>query len=145
MADGQTEHHRAVLDAMRRAACAPADPAVIVFDGRLHRFRVEGDHRGSRNGWLVLHDDGLPAGVFGSWRTGQPHRWRAEGGEALTPEQRRREERRIKEARAQRAVEERSRREQARVRAGSLWAQARPAEDDHPYLGCDNHWNENLR
>ena len=134
MADGPTEHHRAVLDAMRRAACAPADPAVIVFDGRLHRFRVEGDHRGSRNGWLVLHDDGLPAGVFGSWRTGQPHRWRAEGGEALTPEQRRREERRIKEARAQRAVEERSRREQARVRAGSLWAQARPAEDDHPYL-----------
>ena len=55
-------------------------------------------------------------------------------GEALTPEQRRREERRIKEARAQRAAEERSRREQARVRAGSLWAQARPAEDDHPYL-----------
>ena len=39
----------------------------IVADGRLHRYRVEGDKAGKRNGWYVLHADGVPAGMFGSF------------------------------------------------------------------------------
>lgn len=135
MADSLHDYHRAVLEAMHRAGCAPSDPGVIVFDGRLHRFHVQDDKRGSRNGWFVLDDDGVPGGSFGSWRTGQPQTWRAEVREELTPEQRRRRERRIAEARARRREAQRALHERARARAGELWARARPLVDArHPYL-----------
>lgn len=44
-------------------------------DGALVRFHVEGDRRGTRNGWAVLFGDHVPAGEFGSWRTGARHAW----------------------------------------------------------------------
>ena len=52
---------------------------IIPADGDLHRFHIEGDTRGSKNGWAVLHDDGIPAGAFGSWKHGVTHTWHREG------------------------------------------------------------------
>jgi putative DNA primase/helicase len=37
-------------------------------DGRVHRYRVQGDKSGSRNGWYVLHAHPVLAGAFGSWK-----------------------------------------------------------------------------
>ena len=34
----------------------------IVPDGKLHRFHIEGQKRGSKNGAYILHVDGYPAG-----------------------------------------------------------------------------------
>lgn len=135
MVDARLDLHRAVLDAMRRAGCAPSDPGVIVFDGCLHRFHVEDDKPGSRNGWFVLYGDGIPAGSFGSWRIGQSETWRAEVREALTPTQRRRQERWIAAAQTRRLEELRVQRERARTRAAALWNRAQPGVDAyHPYL-----------
>lgn len=135
MADGR-DPTREVLDAMAAAGCAPQDPGVIVFDGRLHRFDVEGDRRGRRNGGFVLHGGPVPGGSFWSWKTGVNQTWRAAGAEeALTPEQRRLERARVEAAKARRSAERERLRAQAQERAAALWARARPSVDAaHPYL-----------
>ena len=102
MTDATFTHHRAVLDAMIRAHCAPHDPKGIVFDGALHRFRVDGDKPGSRNGWFVLYADGLPAGVFGSWKTGASETWCAREEKTLTPAERLERDQRMAAAQARR-------------------------------------------
>ncbi len=42
----------------------------ILADGHIHRFHVEGDKPGDKNGWYVLYEDAVSAGAFGSWKTG---------------------------------------------------------------------------
>jgi putative DNA primase/helicase len=135
MASIRFDLYHAVLDAMAAAGCAPHDPKVLVFDGRLHRYDVEGDRRGRQNGWFVLHDTILPFGSFGSWKTGVTQGWSGGDVEALPPEQRERQRRQMAEIAAQRAAEERKRQAQARERAERLWARASPTVSDrHPYL-----------
>ena len=48
-----------------------ACPDKPIDDGILRRFKVDGDRAGSNNGWYVLYGDGLPAGSYGSWKTGE--------------------------------------------------------------------------
>ena len=69
-------------DAIKSAGLIPPD--VIEPDGKLHRFASSGK-RGDDAGWYALHDDGIPAGSFGDWRTGEQQTWRADIGRKLTP------------------------------------------------------------
>lgn len=135
MVDAAFLHHRAVLEAMIRAGCAPHDPNIIVFDGVRRRFRVEGDQPGSRNGWLILYADGLPAGAFGSWKTGHSETWCATPNRERTEADRQAWRQRIAQVQEQRGEEERRRRAQARVRANTIWERSRaPVDARHPYL-----------
>jgi putative DNA primase/helicase len=110
--------------------------ARFVFDGKLHRFHVDGDHRGDKSGWYVVHEDGIPAGAFGCFRLGISEKWLATlpRDQCLLPVERealrRARERREDEA-EQRA---RARAERATRRAETLWNRAAPADPDHPYL-----------
>lgn len=129
------DHHCAVLEAMTRAGCAPHDPGVIAFDAVRHRFQVEGDQPGSRNGWFVLHEDGIPAGAFGSWKTGCSKTWRSEEPDERTEAERRQQQRPFADAQARRREEDRARHAQARARAETLWERShRWVEARHPYL-----------
>lgn len=56
----------------------------VVPDGRLHRCRMAGDKRGKLNGWYVLYLDGIPAGSFGSWRTGMTVSWFGKSAQEMT-------------------------------------------------------------
>jgi putative DNA primase/helicase len=120
-----------------RAALAAAGlgaPREIIPDGAIHRYHVQGDRSGTRNGWYALHLlDGRPAGGFGSWKTGESHTWTA-GGEALTPLERERHRRMVAESRRQRDAETARRQAHAAERAAERWEQARPADPRHPYL-----------
>lgn len=120
-------------DAMQAAGLAmhKAEP---VADGSLHRYRVEGDKAGSKNGWYVLHLDEKPFGVFGSWRTGQSETWTASAIQAMTVAERRALAERMAAAKAARDAEQRAVNAAARERAAKLWGRARPAGNDHPYL-----------
>lgn len=105
-----------------------------VADGRIHRFRVEGDKAGSRNGWCVLYADPVGHGAFGSWRTGESHTWRAESEKIMTPRELADQRRQFEAMRRQRAKEEICIRETARAKAAHLWHLAKPADAAHPYL-----------
>ncbi|SEQ62229.1 putative DNA primase/helicase [Solimonas aquatica] len=107
----------------------------IAADGALHRFRVEGDKRGQRNGWYVLHGDGLPAGEFGCWKRGIAETWRADIGRTLTPAEEAEHRKRLEEARRAREAEQAKLRAEARRKAARLWNEAAErVKAAHPYL-----------
>ena len=47
-----------------------------IGDGNLHRFYVEGDRKGSKNGYYTLHLDGRPAGLTSPRSAAQARRHR---------------------------------------------------------------------
>jgi predicted P-loop ATPase/phage/plasmid primase-like uncharacterized protein len=128
-----------ILDAMRSAGCAPHDPRVVVFGppkaGLVHRYRVDGDKSGSANGWFIFYDDGIPAGAFGSWKTGVTESWCAQREHELSAADRAQRDRHLADAKAARAKQEKQVRADARQRAADLWAKSAETVDaKHPYL-----------
>ena len=117
--------------AMLDAVLTPPD--VIEADGQLHRFHVEGDKRGSRNGWYALHLDGRAAGVFGSWKTGLRSTWAADG-KRMSEAEREAFAKLIEAARLKAQAERRAEHEARAIEARSEWAAAEPANPAHPYL-----------
>ncbi len=115
------------------AACLPTKEGLI-SNGKLHRFHVEGDKPGSKNGWYILFGDGLPAGAFGCWKRGVSETWCAKSDRELTQAQREQNRRRMIEAQKAREAEETERRWAAKDKALLLWKAAQPASDNHPYL-----------
>lgn len=100
-----------------------------------HRFHVDGDSRGTRNGWYVLFTDGIPAGEFGSWKTGAAHTWCGGDSSTMTPEEKAEVDRRIAEARKEREQAQKEREGEAAKTANLLWNAAEPVDgDNHPYL-----------
>ena len=115
-------------------------------DGRPQRFHVDGDGKGSRNGWYVLFADGVPAGEFGSWKTGEAHTWCGKKPEEITTEQRVEMDRRIEVARMEREAHQRKREGDAAKMANMLWNEGAPVfGDDHPYLQRKGIVSHNLR
>ncbi len=60
----------------------------VIADGKIHRFRVEGDKRGSKNGWYVYFSYPVAAGAVGSWRTGESYTWCSKSGKQLSQAER---------------------------------------------------------
>lgn len=129
-------NHGEIIDTFRRAmrSAGIVTDAGLVADGKLHRITADGDKRGRKDAWYVLHADGVPAGVFGSWHLGLEQRWSATPEERWTPEERAEHAKRIELARTAREAEERKRRREAAKRAAALWDAAEAAPPDHPYL-----------
>ena len=123
-----------LIDAMRAAGLQPAKVLELATDGKLQRFKVEGDKPGSRNGWVVLHGHPIMAGAFGSWKTGESHSWREATSKPLTPADRAELARSLKAQKAAQAAEREVVQAEARAKAQRLWARARPATSAHPYL-----------
>lgn len=118
-------------DAMRAVGIEP--PGNIKADGRLHRFSTNGRRRDDA-GYYLLHVDGIPAGIFGDWRTHAKGKWCARRPEALTPEEREACRARIEKAKKEAAAARARERGRAAKRAAEIWTKATPAREDHPYL-----------
>jgi len=108
-------------------------PEVIEADGKLHRFTTNGKHSDDA-GWYVFHEDGIPAGAFGDWRTGASETWRANIGRRLSREEDAAHRARIEAIRREREAGHAQRKAEARERAAAIWQVAVPAPDKHPYL-----------
>ncbi|MBI2801864.1 MAG: hypothetical protein HYX63_16575 [Gammaproteobacteria bacterium] len=108
---------------------APANG--VTTDGLLHRFRVDGDKPGSRNGWYVVHADDHPTAVFGSWKTGAQHTWRASAPSHDTGETKRQH---IAVEQRRRQAEETRTHADAAARARRIWDQALDPDPSHRYL-----------
>lgn len=117
--------------AMLDAGLTPPD--VIAADGQLHRFHVEGDKAGSRNGWYALHLDGRAAGIFGSWKTGLRSTW-VEDGKRMSEAERETFSKLIEAARLKAQAERRAEHEARAIEARAEWDATAPADPAHPYL-----------
>ena len=121
------------IDALH-AAGLPMHKGTPEADGLLHRYQVEGDKSGSKNGWYVLHLDDKPFGAFGSWKTGQSETWTPVSPQAMTAAERNALAVRMAEARKARDSEQAAVHMSARKRARDLWEKSRPACGNHAYL-----------
>src|ERR1700704_3005947 len=88
-------------------------PDVIEPDGKLHRFASNGK-RSDDAGWYVFHEDGIPAGAFGDWRTAASETWRADIGRRLSREEDAAHRARIEAIRREREAEDAQRKAEAR-------------------------------
>lgn len=131
---GRCNSGDSMLTAMQAAGLAPAKVIDLIPDGKLRRYRVEGDKPGSANGWYVLHAHPMLAGAFGSWKTGDSHNWREARGRPPTHQEREQLRQAMQAAQAVRAAEQAAVQEQARAKAERLWSRARPATNAHAYL-----------
>jgi putative DNA primase/helicase len=107
-------------------------PDAIRGDGKLHRFSPSVKRRDDA-GWYVLHLDGVPAGVFGDWRTGLTQTWCSKADKAMTQAEREAHRQRIKAMQAERDAERAQRQHEASATAAARWQAATPT-GTHPYL-----------
>lgn len=117
-------------NAIRSAGLTPPD--AIEADGTLKRYATNG-MRTDDAGWYVLHDDDIPAGAFGDWRSGLSQTWRADIGRSLTPGEEAAHRTRVEAMRREREAEVAKRNADARERAALIWADAQPCAG-HAYL-----------
>lgn len=107
----------------------------IEADGRIHRCAVVGGKSGRQDGSYVLHADGLPAGGFINWKSGEGWQtWCAQRDQEPSREDRAAWKAQQIAIRQQRQAEESMRHAEAAERAVRLWGGAKPATNDHPYL-----------
>lgn len=121
-------------DAMAERGIVTRDD--IIPDGKLHRIRVDGDKKGQRNGWYILHCDEKPAGAFGCNRrygNDQKFTWTAKATKPLTPAERRELRERMERQKLEREAAERARHAAAATLAQQIWDSAEECTQ-HPYL-----------
>ena len=108
--------------------------ADIIAGGALQRFHVDGDHKGSKNGWAVLFDDDAPAGQYGCFKRGISETWTSSKQNTLTDEQRTKQSAKIDQAKKLREAEEEKARAECCQWCANTWPKAKDATNDHPYL-----------
>lgn len=106
----------------------------IVADGFLHRFHVEGDKRGSKNGWYVMHLHPVPCAMFGTWKTGISTKWCLKTQKQMSRYECEEYRRQINDAIYQQRNTLIKVQEKAAIRAGEIHSASFAANKFHPYL-----------
>ena len=119
------------LAAIEAAGMVP--PQGIVPDGRIHRFNPDGRPK-NKSGWYVYHGDHIPAGMYGDWKTGVEHRWRADPQRPLSMTEELEIARRYDETRRERESAQRAAFDRTAETAAEIWESAPEADSTHPYL-----------
>ena len=122
-----------------------ATPNEVSLDGRLHRFKVEGDSGTEKTGWYVLHEDGVPAGAFGDWRRDITRKWHASLLADLSEEACALMEEYCRRAQELRDEETKKRRKRAAETCSEIWKSAPEANVEHSYLQRKKIENHGLR
>ncbi|SCC92438.1 conserved hypothetical protein [Thiomonas sp. X19] len=120
-----------LLEQMRSAGIEPADPGVIVADGVLRRFQVASDKPGSKSGWAALREQ---FGVAGSWKTGASCTWSSTSTARMSRAEKDAHYSQVRQAKAEAQRQREAEHQAAAERASMLWAKAKPATAEHPYL-----------
>lgn len=123
-------HTDQFIDAIRASGITP--PTSIKPDGDIHRFSTSGKKRDD-SGWYLFHDDGIPAGAFGDWRTGMTQTWRADIGRKLTAAEESEHRKRVEAMQAKREQEREQRRIEAAKTAERMLREAGDV-NGHPYI-----------
>lgn len=118
--------------AMDRSGLSTKDK--IIADGKLHRFHVEGDRPGSRNGWYVLFGGTIPAGAYGSWKMGAKYSWCSKSQSQFSQKERAAYKRQMQAIALERDSELKKRHDVASQKARSIWQKSSIVRTDPPYL-----------
>lgn len=109
-------------------------PQDIIADGQIHRFHIEGDKSNSKNGWYVLHLDGIPCGVFGSWKKGLHWKWSAKNKNYMNTAEQKQQINKIKDALQRRRMLKSTEQQEVALRAEDILFGCYRANPNHPYL-----------
>jgi putative DNA primase/helicase len=116
--------------AIEEAGLTP--PTEIIDDGAIHRFSTK-DKPTHKNGWYMLHTDGIAAGAFGDWREGFTQNWCSKTATTMTGAERLAHRERVKTMQRQREDNLAQRRQLAAADALKRWTVAIPCSH-HDYL-----------
>lgn len=124
-----TEDFRA---AMSQAGLSYA--GLIFGDGKIHRFKAEGDPDAAS--WYVLYgnDPSFAAGAFGCYRRQFKEKWHSTNGTDHSPEERKRIAQMLREAEESRKTDEEKRHSEAKAKASQILSAAHDPSPEHPYL-----------
>ena len=114
------------------AAAGLTPPTEIIDDGVIHRFSSGGKPT-HKNGWYMLHTDGIPAGAFGDWREGFTQNWCSKADTSMTEAERFAHRERVKAMQRQREDDLAQRHQLAAADALKRWTAATPCIQ-HEYL-----------
>ena len=117
-------------NAISNAGLTP--PEEIISDGAIHRFSSNGKPT-NKNGWYILHSNGIVAGAFGDWREGFRQNWCGKSDKSMTEMERLEHRERIKTMQRQREAEIATREKLAAASAHKRWMAASPCTQ-HDYL-----------
>src|SRR5262245_52843877 len=122
-----------MLDAFRAAmhAAGLGWDGPVAADGKLHRFKAEGDKE--RNSWYVLHTGPPAAGAFGCWRRGIKESW-CDGNGQLSQVEWNRVREQWQQAERERQHSEQARHMRGRRVAAWIFNRSIPAQNSHRYL-----------
>lgn len=107
-------------------------PADVIDDGKIHRFSTN-ERTENKDGWYVLHGDGIPAGEYGCWRALVQSKWKADLGRPYSPNELQALKERTQLITKQREAEFADQAIAAANNANRIWSEATPATQ-HPYL-----------
>lgn len=116
----------------------------IIADGELHRFHVEDDTSGSKNGWYILHVGDVVVGLFGCWKRDINERWYASAPESLSHAERDQVKQALSDQHKKREHERQRIAADCAIKAGHIWRLAQPVAS-HPYLTAKRVVSHGLR
>ncbi len=128
-------------DSIRASGLTPPD--VIIADGTIKRFSSNGK-RDDNAGWYICFLDGISAGSFGDWRSGESTTWRADIGRELTATEKQENRSKIEKMKRERAIEQQLNQDNAREKASRIWANSESCID-HLYLTNKNIKSHGIR
>lgn len=116
----------------------------IVADGRLHRFNVLGDRKGTKNGWYILYPDFPAVGVYGCWKRYIKRKWQQDIDDNMIVSDQRKVRDRWQSMQIRSDQEFKTEQEALSVAAG-IWQNAKQASDRHEYLARKGVRSHDLR
>jgi len=114
------------------AAAGLTPPTEVIDDGVIHRFSTSGKPT-QKNGWYMLHTDGIAAGAFGDWREAITQNWCSKADTSMSEAERFAHRERIKAMQRQREDDLAQRQQLAAADALKRWTAATPCTQ-HGYL-----------
>jgi putative DNA primase/helicase len=127
-------HHTDSIKKFRDAIAAKGlePPTEIIDDGVIHRFSTNGKPT-HKNGWYILHTDGIASEAFGDWRAGFTQNWCSKANTSMTEVERISYRERVKAMQRQREDDLAQRQQLAAADALKRWTAAPPCTQ-HDYL-----------
>jgi len=108
--------------------------APIKADGILHRIYVQGDRKGTLNGWYCLNADRPMVGIFGCWKRGIYQKWCYQKDYHFTSKYCSSLRAKSEAMKLERKCELERIHKECREKSAELWRAALPASGCHSYL-----------